>query len=234
MSEPEQPPAVDVQPDEPAPSRRALAREWARALLLALLIVAPFRSAVADWNDVPTGSMRPTIEVGDRIVVDKRAYGLRVPFTTIRITEGSAPERGDVVVLLSPVDGTRLVKRVAAVPGDLVELRAGRLWIDGEPAAYEALGLDAEGARVLLESVEGREHRVRYERGGAALRDLGPLRIPPDRFLVLGDNRDASADSRVFGLVERDAILGRAVAVAFSLDLDAWRVRWDRWFEPLD
>src|SRR5688500_19941607 len=97
-----------------------------RVFLLMILIVSSLRSALADWNDVPTGSMKPTIQEGDRVVVNKLAYDLKVPFTTVNIFKWDDPKRGDIVVLFSPADGTRLVKRVVAVPGDQVEMREDR------------------------------------------------------------------------------------------------------------
>src|SRR3954463_8100648 len=102
-----------------------------RGFLVILLIVSSMRSALADWNDVPTGSMKPTIQEGDRVVVNKLAYDLKVPFTTIDIVKGGNPKRGDIVVLFSPVDGTRLVKRVVAVPGDKVEMKENQLFVNG-------------------------------------------------------------------------------------------------------
>ncbi len=97
-------------------------REWLRPIVIIVVVCGAFRSALADWNDVPTGSMKPTIMEGDRIFVNKAAYGLRVPFTSWWLAEFSGPERGDVVVFFSPEDGTRYVKRVMGVPGDRIEL----------------------------------------------------------------------------------------------------------------
>src|SRR5256886_15564334 len=100
-----------------------------RVFILMLLVISSLRSALADWNDVPTGSMKPTIQEGDRVVVNKLAYDLKVPFTTIEIWKWDDPKRGDIVVLFSPVDGTRLVKRVVAIPGDTLrseERRVGK------------------------------------------------------------------------------------------------------------
>ena len=98
-------------------------REWLRPFLAVAFVLGSFRSAVADWNDVPSGSMTPTILVGDRILVDRRAYDVRVPFTSVSLSRRAEPARGDIVVFESPVDGKLLVKRVAGVPGDTVEVR---------------------------------------------------------------------------------------------------------------
>src|SRR5215216_3181778 len=111
-----------------------------RVFLLMILIVSSLRSALADWNDVPTGSMKPTIEVGDRVVVNKLAYDLKLPFTTIELFRWANPKRGDIVVLFSPVDGTRLVKRVVALPGDKVEMRDNQLFVNGRIAKQSPIG----------------------------------------------------------------------------------------------
>src|SRR5437870_13404813 len=93
-----------------------------RVFLAMLLVISSLRSALADWNEVPTGSMKPTIQEGDRVVVNKLAYDLKVPFTTIELFKWSDPKRGDIVVLFSPVNGTRLVKRVIGIPSDRIYL----------------------------------------------------------------------------------------------------------------
>ena len=113
-------------------------RDW-RGLLLFVAIMLVFRSAVADWNQVPSGSMKPGILDGDRIVVDKLAWDLRVPFTDLRIAQWSNPARGDVVTFVNPLDGRLFVKRVVAVPGDVVELRMKQLIVNGERARYTRL-----------------------------------------------------------------------------------------------
>jgi len=106
--------------------------EWAKPLLTILLITGAFRSAIADWNDVPTGSMKPTILEGDRVYVNKLAYDLKIPFTTVHLTAWSDPKRGDIIVFFSPIDGVRLVKRVVGLPGDEIELRDNQLFVNGQ------------------------------------------------------------------------------------------------------
>ena len=123
--------------------RSRLRRWWRqeiRPLLILALVLFSIRSSLADWNDVPSGSMQPTILVGDRIFVNKLAYDLKVPFTTWHLAEWSNPRRGDIVVFYSPHDGTRLVKRVVGLPGDKVELREEQLVINGNPVDYAPLG----------------------------------------------------------------------------------------------
>src|SRR3954470_13614686 len=104
-----------------------------KVFLAMLLVISSLRSAVADWNDVPTGSMKPTIQEGDRVVVNKLAYDLKIPFTMIEVVKWGDPERGDMVAPCSPADGVRLVKRVIGLPGDEVALVDNHLFINGKP-----------------------------------------------------------------------------------------------------
>lgn len=216
--------------------------EWIKPFLMVLVVVGSLRSAVADWNDVPTGSMRPTILEGERIFVNKLAYDLKIPFTRIRVMEWDAPHAGDVVVLYSPADGKRLVKRVVGVPGDVLAMRDGRLYINGEAAEYQpletgdrtALGLGGEPPELVVwERIDHRTHPVTWTPFQPAIRSFGPERLPPGKFYVMGDNRDNSRDSRWFGFVDRNLIVGEATAVVVSLDWKGDSVprgRWDRFF----
>ena len=211
-----------------------------RIFVLMILIVSSLRSALADWNDVPTGSMKPTIQEGDRVVVNKLAYDLKIPFTTIAVVKWGNPERGDIVVLFSPVDGTRLVKRVVAIPGDNVEMRDNQLYVNGRLAKQSPIAIqsstDGSGnAYVLDEDLYGHNHKVMLTPEIPAVRSFGPVEVPEGNYFVLGDNRDNSNDSRFIGYIERRRIVGEAVAVAFSLDRSRWFVpRMDRFFEGLN
>ena len=113
--------------------------EELRIFLAMLLVVSSLRSALADWNDVPTGSMKPTIEIGDRVVVNKLAYDLKIPFTTIEVLKWADPRRGDIVVLFSPQDGVRLVKRVIAVPGDIVAMNDNQVFVNAKAAKWSPM-----------------------------------------------------------------------------------------------
>ena len=210
-----------------------------RVFLLMILIVSSLRSALADWNDVPTGSMKPTIQEGDRVVVNKLAYDLKVPFTTVNIVKWDDPKRGDIVVLFSPADGTRLVKRVVAVPGDQVEMRDNQLFVNGQPARQSPITVaqsEEHGtAYILDEDLYGHLHKMMVTPEIPAVRSFGPVTIPQDHYFVLGDNRDNSNDSRFIGFIQRRRIVGKAVAVAFSLDRSNYFVpRWKRFFEGLE
>jgi len=210
-----------------------------RVFLAMLLVISSLRSALADWNDVPTGSMKPTIEEGDRVVVNKLAYDLKIPFTTIEVAKWSDPKRGDIVVLFSPIDDTRLVKRVIAVPGDRIEMRENQLFVNGQAAAWKPTGQSddvEQGPSILAEeTLNGVRHKVMFTPSIPAKRWIEPLVVPEGRYYVMGDNRDNSNDSRFIGLIERRRIVGKALAVAFSLDRAHWFVpRLGRFFTKLN
>ena len=203
-----------------------------KSLLIFFALMMIFRSAVADWMYVPSGSMNPTIVEGDRILVDKSTYGLRFPFTTVRLTQGNDPQRGDIVIFDSPEDGITLVKRVVGMPGDTVEMRDEHLRINGAAVEYgpETVTADAE----LPHATRAQEHRYFAEKLGqqkhpimllpqrSAARSFGPITVPTGEYLVLGDSRDNSKDSRYIGFVPRASIVGRAFGVAYSLDAEHW------------
>ena len=202
------------------------------ALFIVLMII--FRSAFADWNVVPTGSMKPTILEGDRIFVNKLAYDLKVPLTHISVYRFADPRRGDIVIFDSKAADTRLVKRVIGLPGDVVAMKDNRLIINGIEAEYSNVenGVDATFA---TESYLNVSHRIELARSGASrLSTFDPVKIPKDRYLVLGDNRDNSADSRVYGFIPRDEIVGNAKTIVLSLNYNDYYIpRVDRFFRSL-
>lgn len=216
-------------------------REWLRPLLIVLVVLGSMRSALADWNDVPSGSMLPTIVPGDRLVVNKLAWDLKVPFTLKRIARWDNPELGDVIVFFSPADGRRLVKRVVAGPGQQIALRDGVLWIDGVEEHLRPLSpsdprneLVETGHSAFVSESFGPSHVVLFSGIPSPGRNFGPYIVPADSYFAMGDNRDDSYDSRYIGPVHRQAIVGRAVGVAFSLDRGRYFIpRLDRWFEEV-
>ena len=187
--------------------------------------------------------MNPTILEGDLIYVDKLAYDLRFPLTLHRLARWSEPQRGDVVVCLSPDDGTRLVKRLIAAPGDTVELRNNALLLNGRPLAYGKAADDYAGKLphdlagdciVAMEALGRTVHPVIGIPGIRAMRNFGPVTVPDGCYFVMGDNRDISRDSRFFGFVHRQAILGRARAVILSFDItDKYQPRIGRFLSRL-
>ncbi|MCP4292412.1 MAG: signal peptidase I [bacterium] len=209
------------------------------SLLLMILVVFSFRSAIADWNDVPTGSMRPTIMIGDRIFVNKLAYDLKIPFTEIAVARWDDPARGDIITCWSPKNGDRLVKRVVAIPGDTVAMKGGRLFLNGKVMDYEptqAVASESVVGRVFhVENLEGVRHMVAHDPAKKALRDFAPIVVEKGKYFLMGDNRDNSADSRYFGFLDRSAVCGKVSSVVFSLDHDNhYLPRKDRFFTALN
>ncbi|WAC71002.1 signal peptidase I [Roseateles sp. SL47] len=220
-------------------------KTWLRSNRRFLIFMAGFlflRTAVADWNPVPSGSMRPTILEGDVVFVERVAYDWKLPLTDLSLHRVADPQRGDVVVFHSPVDGTRLIKRIVAVPGDQVQLRDDVLIINGEAARYQPLawteetvapGLQLPALR-QLESVQAQQRVVQQLPGVAARRNFGPLQLATDEYFMMGDNRDNSADSRVIGPVPRHLITGQARRILVSADITGhWMPRWERIGSPL-
>jgi len=205
-----------------------------RSLVLFVVLMIIFRSALADWNTVPTGSMKPTILEGDRIFVNKLAYDLKVPLTHISIFKFADPKRGDIVVFDSKAADTRLVKRVIGLPGDIVEMQDNRLRINGIEARYSNVEYTAD-AIFAIESYVGMTHRIELAPTGVSyFSSFGPVQVPPGHYLVLGDNRDNSADSRVRGFIPRGEIVGEARTVVLSVNYDRYYLpRMDRFFRDL-
>ena len=220
---------------------RSFWREFLKPIIVMVLVMGAVRTAVADWFYVPTGSMKPTILCGDRILVDKRAYGFALPFSTHQLLEWADPRRGEVVVFFRPDTGERYVKRVVGVPGDKIELRDNRLWVNGRPADYEPLDADIaeqvddpQWHTFASEHVDASGHAVMFTPGESLQPFYGPVIVPDGSFFMMGDNRDNSRDSRWFGFVPRDRIIGRAVRVALSFDPErVFLPRWRRFFSSL-
>lgn len=220
-------------------------RSWIRlnrGFLVFLLLFGLFRTAVADWNPIPSGSMRPNLLEGDVVFVNRLAYNVKVPLTDLVLAQTANPVRGDVVTFSSPQDGTRLIKRLVALPGDTVAMRDKVLTINGQAARYEVLDTVLEPAgpagvlkarRVTETTVQG-PRQIQWLAGVAAKDTWGPVAIPEGQFLMLGDNRDNSADSRYIGLVPRHLLIGRAERVLVSANiLEHWQPRFERFGQSL-
>lgn len=215
--------------------------------MVVIALLTSFRSAIADWNDVPTGSMEPSILPGDRIFVNKLAYDLKVPYTTWHLATWGNPQRGDIVIFFRPGNGSRYVKRVIGVPGDIIELRREVLYVNGERASYQRLAtgdtaahyLPAEQRNVVVlareQALAGPAHPIMVSPWlPSDVRSFGPIIVPDNEYFVMGDNRDNSQDSRFFGFVPRSAIVGRASSILFSVDPNHhYAPRWGRFFDAL-
>lgn len=200
-------------------------REYAEAFVVALLIALVVRTFVVQAFKIPSGSMETTLLVGDHIFVNKFLYGYHIPYTQGRVLRFTKPKRGDIVVFVFPEDPEKdFIKRVIGVPGDTVEIRSKQVLLNGTPRE-EPYVRYADG-RMIDGFVRTRDN-------------MPPVQVPPGMYFVMGDNRDRSYDSRFWGFVSEEAILGKAMFIYFSIDwsrgihwYQVWRypelVRWDR------
>jgi signal peptidase I len=226
--------------EEPKGFWRRTWEGW-RSVIIVVAALMVVRSVVADWNDVPTGSMKPTIMEGDRIFVNKLAYGLKVPFTTIHLAHWNTPHRGEIVVFNSPKDGTRLVKRVVGLPGDTILMLNNQLTVNGQRVEYDNVDpsvtkwMPANNGNIFAEEeLADHKHAVMSSPLQPAMRTFGPITVQQGEYFMLGDNRDNSADSRYIGPVPLDNIVGRSSRVVLSLNYDNYYIpRWNRFFAPL-
>jgi signal peptidase I len=189
-------------------------REYAEAIGMALLLALFIRTFIVQAFKIPSGSMIPTLQIGDHILVNKLAYGVRMPFLEDYIVEFSEPRRDDVIVFIFPEDRSKdFIKRVAAVAGDSVEIRDKRVMINGKQIADPHAHFEGDDPQTA---------------GLANRDDYGPRIVPEDHVFVMGDNRDRSYDSRFWGYVHLDEIRGKAFLIYWSWDgTDRW-VRWER------
>ena len=213
-----------------------------KGFLVFLMLFGVFRTAIADWNPIPSGSMRPGLLEGDVVFVNRLAFNVKVPLTDVVLARTGEPQRGDVVTFSSPSDGTRLIKRIMAVPGDVVEMRDEKLIINGQAATYTEVEQVMEPigqgrytqAQRFDEKLGKQQQRIQVLPQMVARRNFAAMTIPPDQYLMLGDNRDNSADSRYIGLVPRNLLIGRAVRVLVSADIEGnWMPRGERFGKPL-
>lgn len=209
--------------------------EYARSFFPVLLIVLLLRSFLGEPFRIPSPSMLPTLEVGDFIVVNKFAYGIRLPVTHTEVVETGAPERGDVVVFRYPrKPSVNYIKRVVAVPGDQVAYYNRRVFINGEPLAlervgpYQPAGAGPESERLIefREKIAGNAHSILLDPNGSS--PEGEFVVPEGEYFVLGDNRDHSNDSRSWGYVPRANLVGEAEFIWMHWDWGGDGVDWSR------
>lgn len=194
--------------------RKSTLREYAEAIAIALLLAFFIRTFFIQAFKIPSGSMVPTLQIGDHILVNKFIYGFRIPYTKIRLFPFTRPKRGDVIVFVFPVDHRKdFIKRVIAVEGEVVEIRDKRIYINGSPLK------DDHGhytdPRVIPGSLDPRDN-------------FGPVRVPKDHLFVMGDNRDNSRDSRYWEFVHVGMVKGKAFLIYYSWDRKRHRIRWSR------
>ncbi|MDR2212772.1 MAG: signal peptidase I [Pseudomonadales bacterium] len=200
---------------EPAPV------EYAKSFFPILFAVLLLRSFLFEPFQIPSGSMIPTLQIGDFIVVNKFAYGLRLPVLGTKIVPLGEPQRGDVMVFIPPHDPHYFIKRVIGLPGDHIQYKNKTVYVNGEPLPQEFIGASDDEPGVMLshETVNGLEHDIHLmpsrnflPRFSDWLQPEGAV-IPEGYYFMMGDNRDNSSDSREWGPVSEDSIVGKAVAV---------------------
>lgn len=193
-----------------------------------MLVFFAMRWSLADQYRVPTGSMQPTIEIGDHVLVDKMAYNLKLPFTNITIAEMGKPMAGDIIVFKYPKDPTvNYVKRLIAVPGDHVKIVDGFVKVNGQITLKDALSFASHFGKLsriappftYAEEIQGRQFTVQRLPNQSWPHHFNFI-VPKDQYFFMGDNRDNSADSRIWGFVSKDLVVGRVHRVAFSVAFD--------------
>ena len=232
--------------------RKSTLREYSESIGVAIAIALVLRAFVVEAFQIPSGSMIPTLEVGDHIFVSKFAYGLGIPFTNIKILELRQPERGDVIVFKYPIEpGTDYIKRVVGLPGDVVEVRQHEVFINGHvmprervpgpchysDSSHAGSGIEDHDCEEWVETLGEKRHATIQEQGRG--HDFSRTVVPPGNVFVMGDNRDNSSDSRVWGTVQHDLIKGKALIIWWSRaptegwNLMAWfkSIRWNRFFQ---
>ena len=208
-------------------------REWLESLIVILLLAMVIRSFIIAPFKIPSSSMVPTFEVGDYLFVSRFNYGFRIPFTDIQLLP-SAAERGDVVVFDYPEDRSKdYIKRIVGVPGDVIEYQNNELSINGVKMPLQELGVHSyfmgdnsvDLSALYMEDLKGIEHYVLRKQ--FSIRD-GKWVVPADKYFVLGDNRNNSRDSRFWGFVPQEFLVGKAVVIWWSWNSGSGSVRWDR------
>lgn len=231
--------------EHPAGYKEPVLVEYARSFFPVILIVLLLRSFLVEPFRIPSGSMMPTLLVGDFILVNKFAYGLRLPVLNSKFVELGEPQRGDVVVFRFPKDPSiDYIKRVVGVPGDQIYYRSKTLYVNGEPVGQTPLGTytgvgagrGMTGAQMSMEHLDEVDHRILFHPLAPDLapgcRELlyGPITVPEGSYFAMGDNRDNSNDSRCWGLVPEGNLVGKAFAIWMSWDgmRDGLPVDWGR------
>ena len=204
----------DISTEGPIQPKKNIFREYGEAILIAVVLALFIRTFVVQAFKIPSGSMKPTLLVGDHILVNKFIYGVKLPFSDITLISVKDPKRGDVVVFKFPEDPKKdFIKRVIAVAGDTVQISNKKVYINDKPID------DPHGTHLDPHSIPG-EARPRD--------NFGPVTVPPESLFVMGDNRDHSYDSRFWGFVNLSAVKGKAFILYWSWDKDNTGIRWGR------
>jgi signal peptidase I len=224
-----------------------------KAILIIVFIIFVIRSSFVNWYEIPSGSMLPTLKIGDRVLVNKLSYGFMLPLMETRIFSWGQPDRGDIVVFQGPSqeEGRTLIKRVVGIGGDVIHFQQGVLVINGKPTTETLLQdrntlndmgdfENPEAYNLYLEAGASQTPHYILRRRGDSLteRETQSWVVPQGQLLLIGDSRDNSLDGRFWGFMDEKNVYGRAVLIPFSLYNDgsgSWipDFRGDRWFMEL-
>lgn len=189
-------------------------REYAEAIIIAIIIALFVRTFLVQAFKIPSGSMKPTLQIGDHILVSKFIYGVKVPYIQKTLIPINEPERGDIVVFLYPQDRSKdFIKRVIGVGGDVIEIRNKEIFLNGSPCS-DIHGVHTDNL-ILPSSIQPRDN-------------MESVKVPMGSIFVMGDNRDQSYDSRFWGFVKLKDVMGKAFIIYWSWNGNDHRVRWKR------
>ncbi len=202
-------------------------REWFKSILIAFLLFLFIRAFFVQAFKIPTGSMENTLLVGDFLLVNKLVYGPHLPFTEKRVPSIREPKRGDIVVFKYPLDETLdFVKRCIALPGDTVKMVNKALYVNGRHVDESYARFNTK--RVIPSNPHNSSNTLKKPRFPLTRDNFGPIVVPEGKYFVMGDNRDNSSDSRVWGFVDRNLIIGRPLFIYFSWDKEKFLPRFTR------
>lgn len=189
-------------------------REYVEAIILAVVIAFFVRTFIIQAYKIPSGSMKPTLLVGDHLLVTKFNYGVKLPLLRSMLIPLGKPKRGDIVVFIYPEDRSKdFIKRMVGLPGDTIEIRDKKVFINNLPW-NDSYGRHVDSL-IIPRAVQPRDN-------------FGPVTVPADSYFVMGDNRDESYDSRFWGFVKQQDILGKALIIYWSWNSEESGVRWSR------
>jgi signal peptidase I len=220
--------------------RKSKLREWIESIIWAFVIAMIIRTFFVQAFKIPSGSMEDTMLVGDFLLVNKMVFGIHIPFTNKNIFRFREPERGEIVIFISPYTKKYFVKRCVGVPGDTIEVRSKQLFVNGRRLFEEYIVHKDPREFPALPNVQRAVYQEDWERGefrfvGGFCRDnFGPVEVPENAIFVMGDNRDNSDDSRFWGPLDQARVLGKPLILYWSWEKDIpfsriWKkIRWRR------
>ncbi len=200
-------------------AQKSKIQEWFEAIIIAAFLALFIRSFVVQAFKIPSGSMLETLQIGDHLLVSRFGYDIKVPFTNISIFSTGDPQRGDIIVFEYPEDPSKdFIKRVIGLPGDKFEIVNKQVFINGQPLSEP-----------YKQHIDSRILTLPQKRD-----NFKSVTVPQGHYLMLGDNRDDSRDSRFWGYVSREAIIGKALILYWSWDGGDMSVRWNRLLNVLE